>query len=250
MNYKFLLTLPDRSDFKCELIVDPEESFQEFNDLIIKTMRFDPTNVTSFYALNDKGERVKEISPFDYGEAFEGSEHANNRALLVMANTKVRDIVNASCMELEYIYDFLDGKFFKVEFDGGYDGDEVAPACISLVGKPPRQASITHLFGGGAKGEKGGDLGLDLGDDGDDLGGGDGLDGGDYGGSDFGGGDFGGVDFGGEFGGDFGGDDFGGGDFDDEELGGGSRRGRRGSSSDYDEGDEGFENLDDYIDKM
>lgn len=60
---------------------------------------------------------------------------------LVMDVTTIREIVNASCIELEYVYDFFANNYLKVEYAGEYIGDsaDVLPLCVYCEGELPHQ---------------------------------------------------------------------------------------------------------------
>ena len=55
--------------------------------------------------------------------------------------TTIREVVNASCIELEYVYDFFANKYLKVEYAGEYIGDsaDILPLCVYCEGELPRQ---------------------------------------------------------------------------------------------------------------
>ena len=63
--------------------------------------------------------------------------------MMVMDSTKISDVVKPGCMELEYVYDFFNNKYFRVEFAGRYDGDSstVLPLCLYCEGDIPEQCS-------------------------------------------------------------------------------------------------------------
>ena len=58
--------------------------------------------------------------------------------------TMIREVVNASCIELEYVYDFFANKYFRVEYAGEYIGDsaDVLPLCVYCEGEIPPQSDF------------------------------------------------------------------------------------------------------------
>ena len=115
MNYRFEISLPDSSEFRCEIAVAGEQTFQQLHDKIVEVLEYDASQMASFYTIDKMGNRVKEIALMDMS----ADEESNT---LVMDSTKIEDVVNASCIELEYVYDFFNNKYFKVEYAGEYVG--------------------------------------------------------------------------------------------------------------------------------
>lgn len=135
MNYRFEISLPNSSDFRCEIAVGGEQTFQQFHDKIIEVLGYDGSQMASFYTLDRLGNRVKEIALMDMSA---DDEETNT---LVMDVTKIEEVVNASCIELEYVYDFFNNRYFRVEYAGEYiaDSADVLPVCLYCDGDIPEQ---------------------------------------------------------------------------------------------------------------
>ena len=144
MNYKFNLTLPKRGDFRCEIAIDSDQTFADLNDFIAAILHFDPANMAAFFTLDDDGNRVREISMFGFGEDLSDDPSTP----LVMSETKIRQVINPSCMEFVYIYDVPTDEYIKIEYDGGYfaDDDEIMPKCLLLEGRIPVIKSLAKAF--------------------------------------------------------------------------------------------------------
>ena len=52
--------------------------------------------------------------------------------------------MNASCIELEYVFDFFNNRYFRVEYAGEYiaDSADVLPVCLYCDGDIPEQMEI------------------------------------------------------------------------------------------------------------
>ena len=137
MDYRFEISLPTSSDFRCEIAVGGEQTFQQFHDKIVETLNYDSSQMASFFTLDRMGNRVKEIALMDMTTEDEENE------TLVMDNTKISDIIKPGCLELEYVYDFFSNKYFKVEYAGEYirDSSDVMPVCVGCEGDIPEQFS-------------------------------------------------------------------------------------------------------------
>lgn len=139
MNYRFEISKPDSSDFRCEIAIDGDQTFQQFHDKIVDTLGFDASQMASFFALDKMGNRGREIALMEMSADDDGET-----ATLVMDTTIIREVVNANCIELEYVYDFLSDSYLKVEYAGEYVGDsaDVLPLCVYCEGPLPRQTTL------------------------------------------------------------------------------------------------------------
>ena len=137
MDYRFEISKPVSNDLRCEFAIKGEETFQQFHDKIVETLGFDGSQMASFFTLDKMGNRGKEIALMEMSSDDEDDE--NNT--LVMDVTTIREVVNASCIELEYVYDFFANKYLKVEYAGEYIGDsaDVLPLCVYCDGVLPQQ---------------------------------------------------------------------------------------------------------------
>ena len=62
MNYRFEISLPNSSDFRCEIAISGDQTFQQLHDKIIEVLGYDSSQMASFYTLDKMGNRVKELS--------------------------------------------------------------------------------------------------------------------------------------------------------------------------------------------
>lgn len=139
MDYRFEISLPNSSEFRCEIAINGDQTFQQFHDKIVETLGYDGSQMASFFTLDKMGNRVKEIALMEMSADDDG-----DNSTLVMDVTMIREVVNASCIELEYVYDFFANKYFKVEYAGEYIGDsaDVLPLCVYCDGDIPSQADF------------------------------------------------------------------------------------------------------------
>ncbi len=138
MNYRFEISLPDSSEFRCEIAIAGEQTFQQLHDKIVEVLEYDASQMASFYTIDRMGNRGKEIALMDMSADEEES------GTLVMDSTKIEDVINSECIELEYVYDFFDNKYFRVEYAGEYvaDSADILPVCVYCDGDIPEQSSF------------------------------------------------------------------------------------------------------------
>ena len=137
MNYRFEISKPDSSNFRCEIAIDGDQTFQQLHDKIVETLDFDPSQIASFFASDKMGNRGREIALMDMTTGEEDEEEST----LVMDVTMIREVINPHCLELEYVYDFFSNRYLKVEYAGEYHGDSsvVFPVCVYCEGELPQQ---------------------------------------------------------------------------------------------------------------
>ena len=139
MDYRFEISLPNSSEFRCEIAIGGDQTLQQFHDKIVETLGYDGSQMASFFTLDKVGNRVKEIALMEMS-----TDDDDDSNTLVMDVTMIREVVNASCIELEYVYDFFANKYFKVEYAGEYIGDsaDVLPLCVYCEGEIPPQSEF------------------------------------------------------------------------------------------------------------
>ncbi|MDR1414387.1 MAG: hypothetical protein LBI96_01125 [Odoribacteraceae bacterium] len=136
MDYKFEISLPNNPEFRCEIAIGGEQTFQHLHDKLVETLGYDNAQMASFFTIDRLGNRQKEIALMDMTAEDESDT-------LVMDGTRVSDIVKPGCLELDYVFDFFANRYFRVEYAGEYirDSSDIMPTCISCSGKIPEQFS-------------------------------------------------------------------------------------------------------------
>lgn len=139
MDYRFEISLPNSTEFRCEIAINGDQTFQQLHDKIVETFGYDGSQMASFFTLDKMGNRVKEIALMEMS-----TDDDDDNNTLVMDVTMIREVVNASCIELEYVYDFFANKYFRVEYAGEYIGDsaDVLPLCVYCEGEIPPQSDF------------------------------------------------------------------------------------------------------------
>lgn len=135
MNYRFEISSPEKSDFACEIVVDGDKDFLQFHNKIAEALHFDASKRASFFAIDKEGTRGVEVALMEVPGA--------DASVLLMNSTLVTDIINASCLELEYVFDIVENRYLKVEYAGAYRGDTAEiPFCAYSKGTRPRQSLV------------------------------------------------------------------------------------------------------------
>lgn len=85
MDYRFEISLPNSSDFRCEIAIGGDQTFQQFHDKIVDVLNYDNSQMASFFTIDKMGNRGKEIALMDMATDEEESD------TLVMDSTKISD---------------------------------------------------------------------------------------------------------------------------------------------------------------
>lgn len=48
MDYRFEISKPDSNDFRCEIAINGEQTFQQLHDKLVETLNFDGSQMASF----------------------------------------------------------------------------------------------------------------------------------------------------------------------------------------------------------
>ena len=51
MDYRFEISKPDSNDFRCEIAINGEQTFQQLHDKLGETLNFDGSQMASFFTL-------------------------------------------------------------------------------------------------------------------------------------------------------------------------------------------------------
>ena len=59
MDYRFEISLPNSSDFRCEIAIGGDQTFQQFHDKIVDVLNYDNSQMASFFTIDKMGNRGK-----------------------------------------------------------------------------------------------------------------------------------------------------------------------------------------------
>lgn len=138
--YKFrVLIESEEEDVIREIEISDDQTFEELHEAIKKAFNFSGKQMASFYLSNDEWEKGKEIAlvPMEVDAAEDGEE------VLVMSDTKLKQLLKKPKTKLLYVFDFLLMWNFYIELLSISEPEKRAkyPRCIKKTGKAPAQNS-------------------------------------------------------------------------------------------------------------
>lgn len=159
--YKFRVLVDTASNEEIfrDIVISTNENLETFYNTIISAFDFKGDQMASFYKSNEDWDKGQEITLVDMGLG----ESADQ--VLIMSETKLRDVVTEPSQKLILVYDFMRMWCFLIELVEHLSKNVAKPQILLSVGKAPAEESKEL--------DAGGDLGygetLDLGNDFDDI---------------------------------------------------------------------------------
>lgn len=141
MKYLLKVYSQEEKSFGLLLQIDADATFLQLHKLIVEVCEYDATQLASFFTINEKGERLQEISLMELSS--EGNEL--NEAVMDVAT--LREFMGKSISRLEYQYDFFGDRFFSIEVEEIQNGGQEKAIVLEQKGKAPEQISLDGFEG-------------------------------------------------------------------------------------------------------
>jgi hypothetical protein len=146
MVYHFVVLSDEVDDFRRELDIDAEATFQELNDLLIKTCAYKKDLMTSFFVCDDDWEKVKEITAVDM------NDDPSKEGAPLMEHTHLSDIITDeeahNKAKLLFEFDIMCERYLYMQLKEVKDHAHILKPVITLEkGKAPKQeGDIDSMF--------------------------------------------------------------------------------------------------------
>lgn len=141
--YTFRAISHEEEDFVLELEIRSDQTFHDLHKRIQEELKYDASQMASFYLTNYKWEKEKEVTLFEMY-----SDSTNGNGLLKMDSTILEDYLNIEKSRLLYIHDFFFERAFNIELVSinKVNGSSDYPKCTRLDGKIPEQIMMTDMI--------------------------------------------------------------------------------------------------------
>ena len=117
MIYRFTIISDEVDDFVREIQIDPEATFYDFHEAILKSAGYTNDQMTSFFICDDDWEKEKEITLEEMSELVEDEKQ-----------------------KLLYVFDYMTERCFFIELSEIITGKEMKGAkCTKKAGEAPKQ---------------------------------------------------------------------------------------------------------------
>lgn len=135
MLYTIRIVSDEVDDFRRDILIDTESTFEDLKNAICNCTGYDPNIICSFFICEDNWEKTKEITIEDMGADM-------TKDLYVMKDTRIDDLIDDVGQKLLFTFDFLsDRSLFLQVKDEEFGSDLQEPECIYSRGEAPAQES-------------------------------------------------------------------------------------------------------------
>ena len=133
MIYKFTIISDEVDDFVREIQIDPEATFYDFHEAILKSVNYANDQMTSFFICDDDWEKEKEIT-------LEEMDDNPEMDSWVMKDTQLSELIEDEKQKLLYVFDYMTERCFFIELSEIITGKEIESAkCTKKSGEAPKQ---------------------------------------------------------------------------------------------------------------
>lgn len=133
MIYKFTIISDESDDFVREIQINPEATFFDFHEAILKSVGYANDQMTSFFICDEDWEKEKEITLEDMNDDPEVDSW-------VMKETPLNELVEDEKQKLLYVFDYMTERCFFIELSEIITGKEIKGyKCTKKEGDAPKQ---------------------------------------------------------------------------------------------------------------
>lgn len=142
MIYRFTMISDEVEDFVREIQIDPEATFLDFHNLIIKSAGYTNDQMTSFFICDEDWEKKQEIT-------LEEMDYGSEEDSFSMEKTRISEFVEDEEQKLIYVFDPFNERCFFIELSEIIPGKECKKAsCTRKSGEAPKQLLDIAEFAG------------------------------------------------------------------------------------------------------
>ena len=133
MIYRFTIISDEVDDFVREIQIDPEATFFDLHEAILKAANYTNDQMTSFFICDDDWEKEKEIT-------LEEMDNNPEMDSWIMKETRLNELIEDEKQKLLYVFDYITERCFFIELSEIITGKEIKGAkCTKKSGEAPKQ---------------------------------------------------------------------------------------------------------------
>lgn len=133
MIYRFTIISDEVDDFIREIQIDPEATFFDFHEAILKSVGYANNQMTSFFICDDDWEKEKEVT-------LEEMDDNPEMDSWIMKDTTISELVEEEKQKLLYVFDYMTERCFFIELTEIITGQDMKGAkCTKKSGEAPKQ---------------------------------------------------------------------------------------------------------------
>jgi len=141
MLYRFRLISNEEEDFLRDFEVSGTHTFYDFHMAIQNEMKYDKSQISSFFLCNEDWEKEREITLF-------GLSDEEIPELLIMDKEKIGDHIHEKKQKLLYVFDVFNERSFYIEVLDILKEPALPspPRCCKSRGHAPQQILLDQMF--------------------------------------------------------------------------------------------------------
>lgn len=133
MIYRFTIISDEVDDFVREIQIDPEATFFDLHEAILKAANYTNDQMTSFFICDDDWEKEKEIT-------LEEMDNNPEMDSWIMKEIRLNELIEDEKQKLLYVFDYMTERCFFIELSEIITGKEIKGAkCTKKSGEAPKQ---------------------------------------------------------------------------------------------------------------
>lgn len=133
MIYRFTIISDEVDDFLREIQIDPEATFFDLHEAILKSAGYAADQMTSFFICDEDWEKEKEVTL----EEMDDNPEIDS---WVMKETPLSELIEDEKQKLIYVFDYMTERCFFIELSEIITGKNIkAAACTRTEGDAPKQ---------------------------------------------------------------------------------------------------------------
>ncbi len=112
--YRFRLLIEDQDDFLRDIDVLANQTFEDFNNFLLKHFELPAGELSSFYICDHKWRKLKELTLIDMQQDLDEDDDPDEKPserkrlpVFVMSEAKIKDIIDDPHQRIIFEYDFL-----------------------------------------------------------------------------------------------------------------------------------------------
>ena len=135
MIYRFTIISDEVDDFVREIQIDPEATFFDFHEAILKSVGYANDQMTSFFICDDDWEKEKEVTL----EEMDDNPEIDS---WVMKETPISELIEDEKQKLLYVFDYMTERCFFIELTEIITGKDMNGAKCTKPEKLPNRLLI------------------------------------------------------------------------------------------------------------
>ena len=133
MIYRFTIISDEVDNFIREIQIDPEATFYDLHEAILKSTGYTNDQMTSFFLCDDDWEKEKEVT-------LEEMDDNPEMDSWVMKDTTLSELIEDEKQKLLYVFDYMTERCFFIELSEIITGKDMQGAkCTKKSGEAPKQ---------------------------------------------------------------------------------------------------------------